>query len=129
MAKERTEIADEHKWNVASLYPSLEAWEKGFKSLAKEKIKGVRFPEIQEFQGKMHEGPALLAKLLTAAFANAISSSSIPMPTCAMMKMLCTTCTKMPTIGLACFTMNMIMKRLGFNLNFYSLTMSPFKRI
>ncbi|MCB1075325.1 MAG: oligoendopeptidase F [Simkania sp.] len=68
MAKERAEIADEHKWNVASLYPSLEAWEKGFKALAKEKIQGVRFPEIQKFQGKMGESPDLLAKLLKAAF-------------------------------------------------------------
>ena len=48
MAKERAEIADEHKWNVASLYPDLEAWEKGFKALAKEKVQGKRFSEIRK---------------------------------------------------------------------------------
>lgn len=68
MAKERTEIADEYKWNVASLFPTLEAWEQGYKALAKEKVQGKRFPEIHRFQGEMQEGPAQLAELLKAAF-------------------------------------------------------------
>jgi len=68
MAKERKEIADEHKWNVESLYSSLDAWEEGYKSLAREKQQGIRFPTVKKYQGKIHESPQKLAELLKHAF-------------------------------------------------------------
>ena len=41
MAQERSEIADEHKWNVEALYKDLATWNKEFNDLAGEKKRGV----------------------------------------------------------------------------------------
>lgn len=68
MTKKRSEIPKEYKWNVESLYPSLEAWESKYQLLAREKIQNVRFPEIAKMRGKISEGPEKLAELLNRLF-------------------------------------------------------------
>jgi len=57
MAKERAEIAQEDRWDVEAIFPSLEAWEQEFKKWAREG-KSPRWPEIASFRGKLCEGDA-----------------------------------------------------------------------
>ena len=56
--KLRTEVQDCDKWNVEALYPSIDAWEKEFSTLAGEKK--PRFPELLKFQGRLSQGPQVL---------------------------------------------------------------------
>lgn len=55
MSKLRNEVAIEDKWNVENLYPSLEAWEKAFKSFVDLK-KIPHWPALQKYQGKLSQG-------------------------------------------------------------------------
>src|ERR1700722_19782719 len=59
----RSEIQESDKWNVEALYPSLEAWEKDFHSVAGEK-KTPRFPELLKFKGRLSEGPSVLKEAI-----------------------------------------------------------------
>lgn len=68
MAQERSEIADEHKWNVEALYKDLATWNKEFNDLAGEKKEGCRFPEIKKMKGSISEGAEKLVKLLEISF-------------------------------------------------------------
>lgn len=60
--KLRTEVQDCDKWNVEALYPSIEAWEKEFSTLAGEKK--PRFPELLKFQGRLNQGPQVLKEAI-----------------------------------------------------------------
>ena len=64
MAKERKEVKKEDTWNVESLYPSLEAWEKDFENLTKNKSEKYVWPQLAAFKGKVHEGAKTLNSLL-----------------------------------------------------------------
>ncbi|MBF5059784.1 oligoendopeptidase F [Candidatus Neptunochlamydia vexilliferae] len=68
MAKERTEVQNEDTWDVASLYSNLDAWEKEFKELTKNKSEKGSWPQIAEYQGKIREDGAKLASLLQETF-------------------------------------------------------------
>ena len=56
--RDRSKIADRHKWNLAEIYPSDDAWR-----AAKERLV-AEIPKIREFQGKLASSPARLADAL-----------------------------------------------------------------
>jgi oligoendopeptidase F len=56
----RSEIPVEETWNLESIFPSVEAWEKGLKEAQS------LIPGIAEFQGKLSEGPETLLKAIEA---------------------------------------------------------------
>lgn len=68
MQKVREEVAPEDCWNVESLYPNLESWEKAFKQF-EENSKGNTWPQIQAFRNKLTEGPEVVRKALETLFA------------------------------------------------------------
>ncbi|GAB4190161.1 MAG: oligoendopeptidase F [Simkaniaceae bacterium] len=62
MAKERSEVAIEDKWNVEALFSTLEEWEKEFSALKEESDK--KWPELTKFIGKLGESAAALKNAL-----------------------------------------------------------------
>lgn len=67
MNKSRSEILPTDTWNVDAMYPSIEKWEEEFNTLTatpKEKM----WDEVQQYQGKLSEGPDVVKKLLEALF-------------------------------------------------------------
>lgn len=52
---DRKDVPVEHTWDVASVYPSDEAWEKAVADTA------ARLPEIAAYRGRLGESPAVLA--------------------------------------------------------------------
>jgi oligoendopeptidase F len=57
----RSEVPAEYTWNAPSVFPSVEAWEAEFKSLAES------LPDAARFQGHLADGPASLAEAREAA--------------------------------------------------------------
>ena len=64
MAKERKEVSEADTWDVGCLYPSLEAWEKEFQELTKNKSNLTHWPHIENYKGKIQEGATTLSALL-----------------------------------------------------------------
>lgn len=64
MAQERKEVNVEDLWDVASFYPHLQAWEKDFTNLTKDKLKSVYWPQLASYRGKIGEGSQKLSDLL-----------------------------------------------------------------
>jgi oligoendopeptidase F len=56
--RDRSKIPDKYKWNLADIYPNLDAWRS-----AKERI-ATEIPKIRAFQGKLSSSPAALADAL-----------------------------------------------------------------
>ncbi|HTS08683.1 MAG TPA: M3 family oligoendopeptidase, partial [Candidatus Eisenbacteria bacterium] len=56
--RDRAKIADEHKWDLAAVYTSDEAWR-----AAKEKL-AAALPKLREFQGTLSSSPSRLADAL-----------------------------------------------------------------
>src|SRR2546423_7807756 len=54
----RSQIAPEHTWNAPSVFPSAEAWQAEYKRLLDS------IPELQKFQGRLADGPEVLADAL-----------------------------------------------------------------
>ncbi len=61
-AKERAQIADRYKWNLADLYPSEQAWAQAKADLAK------RIPRLAEHRGHLGESAEALWRALDATF-------------------------------------------------------------
>jgi oligoendopeptidase F len=61
--RERPQIPDRYKWNLAEIYPSTDAW-RG----AKERIQ-KELPEIGQFKGKLASSPSALADALDTLYA------------------------------------------------------------
>jgi oligoendopeptidase F len=61
--RERTQIADRYKWNLAEIYPSIDAWR-----AAKERIQ-KELPKIGQFRGKLAASPSALADALDTLYA------------------------------------------------------------
>jgi oligoendopeptidase F len=61
--RERAQIADRYKWNLAEIYPSLDAWR-----AAKDRIQ-KELPKIGQFKGKLASSPATLADALDTLYA------------------------------------------------------------
>lgn len=64
MAKNRKDIEVGDQWDVASLYPNLEAWKKDFSELTKGKSEKGCWPHIGNYQGKIGEDSTKLTSLL-----------------------------------------------------------------
>lgn len=54
----RSAIAREHTWNAESVFPTLDAWSEEFTALSQQ------FKTVQQFQGQLAQGPALVQKAL-----------------------------------------------------------------
>jgi oligoendopeptidase F len=61
--RDRAQIADRYKWNLADIYPSVDAWR-----AAKERIQ-KELPKIGQFKGKLVSAPSVLADALDALYA------------------------------------------------------------
>ncbi len=59
----RSEIPAQDRWNVEAFYPTLEMWNKDFNRW-KEQGPGTVWDEIKKLKGRLHEGPAVVLKLL-----------------------------------------------------------------
>jgi len=55
MAKERKEVEIDDQLDVASLYPSLEAWKEDFSELIKDRTEKGCWPHLGSYQGKIGE--------------------------------------------------------------------------
>lgn len=64
MAKERKEVDLDDQWDVASLYPSLEAWKKDFSELTKDRTEKGCWPHLGLYQGKIGQDSGKLTSLL-----------------------------------------------------------------
>ena len=64
MAKERKEVEIDDQWDVASLYPSLEAWKEDFSELTKDRTEKGCWPHLGSYQGKIGEDSGKLTSLL-----------------------------------------------------------------
>src|SRR5436190_5603992 len=60
--RDRAQIADRHKWNLADIYPSADAWR-----AAKERVQ-TELPKIGAFKGKLASSPATLADALDTLY-------------------------------------------------------------
>jgi oligoendopeptidase F len=61
--RERTQVPDQFKWNLADIYPDEAAWR-----AAKDKI-AADVPQLKQFQGKLGTNAATLAEALERAYA------------------------------------------------------------
>src|SRR5512144_3147821 len=61
-AKERSQIPDKYKWNLADLYPSEQAWSQAKVDLAR------RIPRLGEFRGHLGDSAEGLWRALDAMF-------------------------------------------------------------
>lgn len=61
--RDRSQVPDQYKWNLADLYPNDAAWR-----AAKEKIAADITP-LAQFRGKLGSSPAALADALDRAYA------------------------------------------------------------
>ncbi|MEM7175539.1 MAG: oligoendopeptidase F [Chlamydiota bacterium] len=68
MMKKRAEKSENDQWDVASLYPNLEAWEADFKCSIGDKKEKLTWPAIASYQGRIKEGAQVLADLLESFF-------------------------------------------------------------
>jgi oligoendopeptidase F len=59
--RDRTKIADQHKWDLAPIYSSDDAWRAAKEKLASE------LPSLREFQGQLSASPSRLADALDLA--------------------------------------------------------------
>ena len=55
----RNEVPREETWNLESIFPNVEAWEKAYK------IVGNRLPEFDAYKGKLDQNPKILLDCLT----------------------------------------------------------------
>jgi oligoendopeptidase F len=61
--RQRADVPDQFKWNLADIYPSLEAWQ-----AAKDKV-AADIPRLAQYQGKLASSAATLADALDATYA------------------------------------------------------------
>ena len=61
--RDRAQIEDRYKWNLADIYPSVDAWR-----AAKERIQ-KELPKIGQFKGKLVSSPSTLADALDTLYA------------------------------------------------------------
>lgn len=65
MTKSREAVSSEDCWNVQSLYPNREAWNRDFQSLVDVEANNRPFwPNLAVFQGRLAEGPEVLKQAL-----------------------------------------------------------------
>ena len=69
-ARERSEIPDTYKWNLADLYPSVEAWQAAREDL------GRRVTAFGRHRGHLGDSAEALWKVASTSIARAISDES-----------------------------------------------------
>ena len=57
----RNEIAIEHTWNAESVFPTAADWQAEFMRIA------AQLPDLERFQGRLGDGPAVLLGRLSHA--------------------------------------------------------------
>lgn len=62
MLKNRSEVPEKDRWNVEALYPDAASWKAEFERL-KGSEKGLRWPELAEFKGRLKE-PQMALRLI-----------------------------------------------------------------
>jgi oligoendopeptidase F len=67
MAKQRSEVAHEDKWNVELLYKDFLSWNEAFQKEIPEGKK-PRWPELAAYRGKLGDSPETLKKVLDLLF-------------------------------------------------------------
>lgn len=67
MAKVRSEVALDDRWNVESLYPTLSSWQKDFKT-AGEIDKSPHWPQLARYKGKLGKDAKTLKAALETLF-------------------------------------------------------------
>lgn len=67
MAKVRSEVALEDRWNIESLYPSLSVWQKDFKIVG-EMDKSPHWPKLARFKGKLGKDAKTLKTAIETVF-------------------------------------------------------------
>lgn len=67
MAKVRSEVALEDRWNVESLYPSLSSWQKDFKAVG-EVDKIPHWPQLLRYKGKLGKDAKTLKTAIETLF-------------------------------------------------------------
>ena len=60
-ARERDEVPQQYKWDVESIFATPDEWETAVSRFQ------TQLKEIDQFKGRLHEGPSVLADYLTAA--------------------------------------------------------------
>ncbi len=66
MAKERSEILPEDKWNIEALYENLQGWEEDFSALQKEAE--AKWPRLTDLKKKIHTSPDQMQAALDHLF-------------------------------------------------------------
>jgi len=54
--KKRVEVPLEDRWNVEALYPDQNAWEKALTTFSSQPHQGLKWPDLQAFQGTFDQG-------------------------------------------------------------------------
>jgi len=67
MTKERHEIPQEDRWNVETMYPSLEAWETKFQEIARPDAQ-PHWPELDPYRGHLGKSAKVLKAALDLVF-------------------------------------------------------------
>ncbi|MBS0654965.1 MAG: oligoendopeptidase F [Verrucomicrobia bacterium] len=66
MTVTRKEVPQEDQWNLDTLYPNKESWQKEFEALSKESP--PNFPECSTHKGKLSQSPQNVLETLTSIF-------------------------------------------------------------
>lgn len=61
MAIEREAVQQQDRWNIEALYPSLEEWNKEFRSICPGKKEGPFWPDLEKFKGQLKNNAQVLA--------------------------------------------------------------------
>ncbi len=67
MIPERADIPKVHQWNVEAMYHHPEEWLKHYEEFRGQKNL-PRWPQLEQFKGKLHVSPELLSEALTIYF-------------------------------------------------------------
>jgi len=68
MVKKRKEVLASDKWNVEKIYASKEQWEQTFAQITKAQAKGIYWPHLTTYKGKIGTGAPLACELLDLYF-------------------------------------------------------------
>ncbi|VAW32184.1 Oligoendopeptidase F, partial [hydrothermal vent metagenome] len=71
VARKRDEIPQQYQWHIESIFATPEAWETAVSQFQHQ------LKEIDQFKGRLHESPTILANYLTAADALATAIGKI----------------------------------------------------
>jgi oligoendopeptidase F len=71
LGRERAEVPEKYRWNLADLYPSDAAWAKGRDAVR------ARIPKLAEYRGHLGDSPEALFRALDALFGTQLDLSRV----------------------------------------------------